>query len=304
LFQTPSLDARVATLAARQHGLIRADQLRALGLDQRAISRLAAKGRFHRVYRGVYAVGHLALAREGSWLAAVLASGEGAALGRRSAVEHWAVGRRRVAHSEVIVPRKRREQRSIELVHSRTLAPPDIVVYKGIPVTHVARTLVDLTDVYTPYQLANVIHEAAFRKRFDLRATQRQLARANGRRNVGVLKRALELHRRGSAGTRSELEDRFLEYVQAMGLPEPLVNVRREDGIEPDFAWPDRRLIVEIDGPGHDRPRAKTVDARNERVLREAGYEVIRLGTQRTWTPEIARLITSRWISEVPSKIV
>lgn len=74
----PSLDVAVSELARRQHGVVALEQLVALGLSARAVQQRAARGRLHRLYRGVYAVGHTALAREGRWLAAVLACGEGA----------------------------------------------------------------------------------------------------------------------------------------------------------------------------------------------------------------------------------
>ena len=51
----------------------------------------------------------------------------------------------------------------------RRLDPADVTVHKGIPVTTVARTLVDLTDVLDAQELANVIHEAAYRKLFTSR---------------------------------------------------------------------------------------------------------------------------------------
>jgi hypothetical protein len=79
----------------------------------------------------------------------------------------------------------------------------------------------------------------------------------------------------GSAGTRSDLEDAFLAIVKAAGLPEPLVNTPTLD-VEADFRWPDRRLVVEVDGPGHARERAKRNDARCERILRAAEYEILR----------------------------
>jgi hypothetical protein len=56
---------------------------------------------------------------------------------------------------------------------SRRLDPRDITIRGGIPVTTVARTLVDLADVLTAEQLANVIHEAAFRNRFSEPATRK-----------------------------------------------------------------------------------------------------------------------------------
>ena len=100
-----------------------------------------------------------------------------------------------------------------------------------------------------------MIHEAAFRNLFDAAAVRAAIRRANGRHNLHVLEKALELNAVGSAGTRSELEDRFLALTSDSGLPEPLVNTQVED-IEVDFHWPELNLVVEVDGPGHARPRA------------------------------------------------
>ena len=78
--QPPWPDGVIAALAARQHGLVTIAQLHAAGLNNEAIGRRVARGRLHRVARGVYAVGHVALSREATFLAAVLEAGEGAAL--------------------------------------------------------------------------------------------------------------------------------------------------------------------------------------------------------------------------------
>lgn len=82
-------DVAVAKIAARQHGVVSFAQLNWAGLDKDAIARRIAGGRLHRVHRGVYAVGHKGLSNEGTWMAAVLACGEGAALSHRSAAELW-----------------------------------------------------------------------------------------------------------------------------------------------------------------------------------------------------------------------
>ena len=250
-------------------------QLVALGLDRRAVSRWTRDGRLHALYRGVYAVGHVGLSQEARWLAAVLAHGEGAGLAGPSSEQHWRISRIPASGIYVVVPQARRARDGIRLLVSKTLEPRDIVMHKGIPVTHVARTLVDLTDTRTPHQLANVIYEAEYRRRFDVDATRRQLVRANGRHNVGVLKRALELNAAGSAGTRSALEDAFLALLDTAGIPEPLVNVEVA-GEEADCVWHDLKLIAEVDGPGHQRARAKRADARKESVWRAAGYEIVR----------------------------
>ena len=160
------------------------------------------------------------------------------------------------------------------MLHSyRRLDPLDVVVHRGIPVTTVARMLVDLSEVLTAHQLAYVMHEAAFHKRFSVQATRAAMARASGRRTLGALDKALVLHCAGSAGTRSALEDGFLKLMHE--LPEPLVNTECE-GEEVDFRWPDRRLVVEVDGPGHNRPGQRRIDARRDRKLRAAGYTVLR----------------------------
>ena len=158
---------------------------------------------------------------------------------------------------------------------ARALHPRDVTTYKGIPVTTIARTLVDLTDVLNPYELANVIHEAEFKQPIQRTAATRDaMRRANGRQNLAVLEKALELNAAGSAGLKSRNEAAFLSMLK--NLPEPLVNTKL-NGEEPDFHWPEHKLVVEIDGPGHDRPRTQREDARKEATWRAAGYEVLRV---------------------------
>src|ERR671918_2611669 len=82
-------DQLVAWIASRQHGVISIAQILAVGMSRAAVKRRVAAGRFHRIHRGVYAVGHASLSNEGRWMAAVLACGEGAALSHRSAAELW-----------------------------------------------------------------------------------------------------------------------------------------------------------------------------------------------------------------------
>src|SRR5262249_42591547 len=83
------VEQRIAAIAGRQPGVIAAVQLLACGMSTSAISRASAAGRLHRIYRGVYAVGHLALSLEANWQAATLSCGEGSVLSHRSAAELW-----------------------------------------------------------------------------------------------------------------------------------------------------------------------------------------------------------------------
>jgi len=266
----PSVDAGLAALAARQHGVAGLQQLVALGLSRSAISKRVARGVLHRRYRGVYTVGHDALSREAEWLAAVFAVG-GPALSHRSATELHGLTRSRAHLIDVIVPHHRRPPAGISVHRVRRLDPRDVTTERGIPVTAVHRLLVDLCDVRTPHEIAAVIKEAAFRGRFVEAAVRDSMARANGRHNLHVLDRAIEVYRAGSAGTRSSNEVLFLQ----LDLPDSLVNTQLL-GYEADFLWPQSRLNVEIDGLQHNTPAARRDDAIRDRTLTAAGYTVLR----------------------------
>lgn len=83
--------------------------------------------------------------------------------------------------------------------------------------------------------------------------------------------------------TRSELDDRFLAFLDEGGLRAPLVNTMIEAArrrIEVDCVWPDRRLIVELDGhTTHATRRGYERDRGRDRALAVAGWRVVRI----TW---------------------
>ncbi|HVE67348.1 MAG TPA: DUF559 domain-containing protein [Solirubrobacteraceae bacterium] len=208
-------------------------------------------------------------------MAAVLWGGEGAVLGHLNAAVLWRMWRGAAGVIDVIVPRRRRSRPSLRAHECRRLDPLDVTRVRNIPVTTVARTLVDLGAVLDAHRLANVIHEAAFHDLFDAAATQAAMDRARGHHGLSALAEAIAAHESGSAGTRSALEDRFLALVRTNGLPEPRVNTRVK-GVEVDFHFPDRRLCVEIDGPGHGRPRTQEQDRTRDEKLRAAAQTVLR----------------------------
>ncbi|HEX6391335.1 MAG TPA: type IV toxin-antitoxin system AbiEi family antitoxin domain-containing protein, partial [Solirubrobacteraceae bacterium] len=82
-------DAAVAARATRQHGVLSRGQLIEAGLSRRDIERRVRIAWLHRMYRGVYAVGHPPLTREARWMGAVLACGEGAGLSYGCATALW-----------------------------------------------------------------------------------------------------------------------------------------------------------------------------------------------------------------------
>jgi hypothetical protein len=177
-------------------------QLRAAGLDDRAVSKRVGRGVLHRGYRSVYSLGHAVLSRDGEWLAPVLACGPGTVLGKWSGAELHVLTRRPASLIAVVSPRFRTLQ-GVRVHTTRGLDPRDITTVRGIPVTTIHRTLVDLTDELTPHELVALMREAKFLGRFVEPAIRDAMDRANGRQNLGVLDHALALFKAGSAGTRS-----------------------------------------------------------------------------------------------------
>jgi hypothetical protein len=240
-------------------------------MSSSALSRRVQTGALTARYPGVYSYEPGDLAREAAWLAAVLACGEGAVLNHLSLAALFNVSRWPDDGPHVLVPRRHRPVKGITIHQCLVLDRRDVTAVGDIPVTTTARMFVDLAADHTPHQVCWVLNEAAFRRRFSRDAALRALERAGRHPGRGTLRRALELYAMGSAGTRSRYEDLFLGMVE----PEPLVNMALL-GYEVDFHWPDRRLVVEVDG-NHSRPRDVRVDGARDEVLSAGGYTVVRV---------------------------
>lgn len=151
---------------------------------------------------------------------------------------------------------------------------------EGIPVTTVARTLLDLAEVVDMRRLERAFEEAERLRLLDLRVIERTCERNAGRRGLKPL-RALLSDAQPVVDTRSELERRFLTFCRGAQLPPPAVNVIVA-GFEVDALWPDRRLVVELDGYAFHRTRAAFErDRARDAALQLAGYRVLRLTARR-----------------------
>ena len=276
----PPHDLGLAELAARQHGVATLSQMLSLGLSRSGVDRRVHAGRLHRIHLGVYALGHPAVSLDGRRLAAVLACGPGAALSHRSAAVVWGLQRGDEARFHVTTHHRGRKAPAGTRLH-RIRAPLDAVVRRDrIPVTTVARTLLDLADVVSAQALARAVHEAEVLRLLDVRAVEAEIATANGRRGVKRLAAALADPAPGP--TRSVLEERFADLVAEAGLPRPRFNVHVEAGgrlFEVDALWPDEKVIVELDGAAHRTRRAFHADRARDTALAAEGHVVMRL----TW---------------------
>lgn len=294
-----SRDQSIIRLAGSQHGMVAARQLRALGIDRRAVWRRVRSGLLTAILPGVYGVAAagVRLTDDGLRSAAVLACTAPAALGMETAAVRLGIWSRSDGHVHVVSRGGRRPTSTHPISWHRmsTLEPSSMVTIDGIPATDVSRTCFDLGRTLTPWQLAHVLHEAAFRTILDIGALERLLQQHRPTTGRRVVRQALELHLAGCAGTRSRTEDRLLEGILAAGLPQPHVNTRGAldvRGIEPDFAWPKRKLVVEVDGPAHEQPWARKHDALRDEALVLEGWRVLRFSSARVWQQR-ARVVRS-----------
>jgi len=268
----------VAELAARQWGVVSRAQLRRLAVPGATVDYWVATRRLLVVHRGVYAPGHRALRAEGYRLAAVLACGAGAVLSHRSAAAHWGLLATEQTVIDVTAPRSRDGVPGIRLHRSRSLDARDTTTHEAIPITTIARTLLDLAATVPEGRLERALAQAERLQLYDHRAITDLLARSNGHRGKGALARAT---RQTPHLTRSELEVAFRKLVRRAGLPDPLENFILDapdhPRLEVDFYFPAHNLVIELDGWETHRTRAAfKSDRRKDAALTSAGYRVMR----------------------------
>ena len=270
----------MAALATGRHGLVTTAELAALGLSPGSVAHRVRQGRLVREHRGVYVVGSAPLSATGRRLAAVLACGPGAAAGHTAgaAALDLLPDRPGVIHVTVPPESGSNSRRGIRVHRARPLASDEVVVADGVPVTSVARTLVDLGDVVTPQQLRRAFVRAEQLRVIDMEAVAASLSAAGRRRGARLLRELLAAYDPRWAQTRSNLELAMLDVAQRFGLPEPEVNAWVLGRFLVDFLWRDAALIVETDGGEvHGTATAQRDDARRDHALRRAGFRVLRM---------------------------
>jgi very-short-patch-repair endonuclease len=271
-------DLWVGEVAARQGGVVSVAQLHAAGLGRTAIHTRVRGGRLIRLHRGVYAVGHSQLTPLGWRWAAVLACGgpRRAALSHRSAAAVWDL---LPSPAQFDVSTLAGARSTVRIRVHRGLRPQDVTTIDDLPVTTVARTLVDLATLLTPHQTERVVHRAEHLRLLDTHSLDEQLARARGRRTKPLTSAVERLQVEEPDITRSELEERFLSLVVDAQLPRPEVNAT-VGAFEVDFLWREHHLIVETDGAAtHLTAEAFEEDRRRDAHLSMLGFRTLRF----TW---------------------
>jgi hypothetical protein len=262
----------IARIASGQHGVVSRAELLGAGVSRAAIDRRVRNGTLLLEHPGVYRLGHRALSVEATYLAAVKACGNGAVLSGRAAAHVLGLIKGSAPAPEVTAPTEKRVS-GLKTRRCRRLDRRDVTIYRGIPVTTVPRTLVDLAEHLPPQALSRACHEAGVR----YRTTPADVAAVLTRRPNATGSAKLRAILNGDDPvTLSKLEAKFLELLRAHELPLPITN-RPASGRRVDCRWPDHRLTVELDsyrfhGSRHawerDRRREREAYARGDQCRR------------------------------------
>jgi very-short-patch-repair endonuclease len=266
----------LAALASRQYGVVTRGQLNTLGYSDDAIDRAVASGRLHPWHRSVFAVGHQRLSPHGLCMAGVLFRGRGALVSHQSAIWLWGFERKLEIPVHVSVRWRGHAQDAIGLHHCPALRDDDIAETERLPVTGVARTLLDFASEADAFRLGRAIDQADRLDLLDLAAVDLTTEEIRGHRGRGPLLRAMTIYRE-KGFTRSGGEKQMLAALADAGVRRPLVNNFIE-GQELDFYWEAERFAVELDSwEFHRGRRSFEEDRKRQEGMAMANVETIRI---------------------------
>lgn len=260
------LTRTVMRVAERQDGVVALAQLLALGMTRDQVKSWLRRGLLRPLFRGVYAVGHLALRERARWRAAVMTCGADALLAAESTLQLFGHAPA-TGPAHVIVPRALRGQRRL-VVHRSRVEPHDHLRLDGIPTTTVERALVDLAD-RLPYRELRAVADQP------RRLAHADLTRiAAGRRGQAKVARLVA---RDHAHTKSEMERLFARLEPLLTGETGRRNVFVA-GCQVDVHYQAHRVAIELDSRAyHERRTEMREDRRRDRRVQAAGERLVRL---------------------------
>ena len=225
-------------------------------------------------------------------MAAVLACGEGAVLSHGSALSLWGIWKRWDSPFHVTVTSDRRPK-GVRVHRVARLSRRDVTRHQGIPVTTLARAMLDQARHMRPKTLNRAINNGRLDHGLTLGALREVIAR--NPRHWGRLALEAVIGSAPERPSRSGFEDEFPAFCQRYGLPAPQAGAT-VCGYEVDYLFAAEKVIVELDGWDFHRSRTSFEGDRDRDAdTAAAGYLTVRLTRDRfdaTPDKEAARLHT------------
>jgi len=266
---------------SQHHGVISRDEGLALGLSLEQMRRRRRRGLWVEVAPGVSR--HAACPATWQSKARAAALSVGTAVSHLAAARVWELDGFNQEGIEVVVAEGQHVRRSEFFVHrSINMDLADIATRQGIPVTGIARTVLDVAGVVGHRRLNHTVDCVLRKQLVTWQMLYSVLVRhsARGRNGCGPLRRLLE-ERFGDQAIPDSKWNRDVGYlITDAGLPEPhFEHEVRHDGkfvARVDLAYPDARLAIECDSVRwHLNKESFVSDPRRRNRLLNAGWQVL-----------------------------
>ncbi len=277
--------SRWEDLAATQAGVISRPQLLGHGLSGSAVDRMLRSGRLSAALAGVYVVCGAPQSRDQRRWIALLAAGPAGVLGFESAARAHQLATVEHDGPTVVIVRHSgfRRLHGVTAHQINDVRPHHVETVRRMPVTTVPRTIVDLAAIWRLGRMALVIDDAVAAHRTSIEAIGGCLHSVARRGKPGVKLLTILLDERGPGAVppASVLEAAFFRLVEGAGMQPPVRQhpLPRTDGATGlvDAAWPQWKLIVEIDGRRwHQRLADMRRDRDRDVQAAAAGWLVVR----------------------------
>jgi Transcriptional regulator, AbiEi antitoxin/Protein of unknown function (DUF559) len=275
--------ARLSTVAGRQFGCFTRGDAAKLGVSEQQLRRFVRAGVIARVGVRVFCFSASGQSWHQRVMAACLDGGPDCVSSHRTAAVLHHVDGFSPGPVEILVPMHVRHRRMDVIVHhTRDLPAVDRTKVGPIPVTTLARTMIDLGAVVP----ATTVEEALDCAQRDGALKQPELVRryeslrAPGRNGIGAMTQIIGARDALRRLPRSVLERRMRRLFGRSGLPAPIPRFKLRIGdrtYELDFATPGLFFDVEVDGHGsHATRKERAQDAIREADIENAGWTVRR----------------------------
>jgi predicted transcriptional regulator of viral defense system len=298
--QVGTLPRAVLQQAAEQHGVLTTADLLRHGVSYDRISRRVTSGTLIPMFGSTYLIGGASKSRAAQFCAAANAVA-GAVLAVESAAELHGFPGVWDAPPTVIAPVGSFDRRpGLRILRRHDLFADHTTRVDGIPVTTVSRTVLDLAARLHWYDLAQLVDQLVAGRRLSIERLQRdflQLAR-KGRNGTVAMRTVLEPRVADLNMESSKLEERFVEFLQRHGFPEPAREFRPPwagaSVQRVDFAYV-RERVIELDGRRwHDGSTAFETDRRRDRLALSHGWVTLRVTWRQLSTEEVHIAATLR----------
>jgi very-short-patch-repair endonuclease len=288
-----AVDRDLDRLGRTQHGILSFDDLLMHGVIHEGISRRARTNSLIRVYPGIYRMpGAPATWQQALWAAKKWA-GDDCVFSHRSGLLLLGLAGATDRVVEMTVTRRIRSPSRRLLLHYTRRDPfVGAIEINGLPVTSAGRAVLDSAAVARKWQVEAALDDALRRKLFTVDDMWRILARSGGRGRKGsaLLRALLEERSDGRARSHSLLEIKLDGVLRNSAVPAYFrqFEVMTKSGVpaDVDFAWPEAKLAVEVDGyRWHAGRRQWQSDLDRQNALAEVGWLVLRF----TWYDVVSR---------------